>query len=351
MGWGFAAVDDETDLKIAFVEKIPDAGENPKIITGTPINADGSYVEYWAGIWYELYLAIMKSDAVGEYNLCTEECNGFKLYKSSMTSPAIEFSPSEIEFKNGYATVSVRSLHEYRWDVDPAIHYPATIVAEYNGYVQAFYSPMYFRYTPSPSPIEANVFDADKDGIQDSVVITYERAIHRDSLPIKICVLWDEASAEVYNPYSEGFSTNPNDVALSCNALVSSEAYDIDCSQLDVNNGYCSDKISLGGMRLSSFVKTSGTGKVYSYVESMDKGKVIRTGYKCELVNLSAASIYPKVSVLKNGTKLTKYSVMDLQGRVVQQGFTAEAEPVIQNIAPGSYIVKVGSDAHRVNVR
>jgi len=42
---------------------------------------------------------------------------------------------------------------------------------------------------------------------------------------------------------------------------------------------------------------------------------------------------------------------MDLQGRVVRQGFTTEAEPVVRNVAPGSYIVKVGNTAHRVIIR
>lgn len=359
MGWGFAAVDDETDLKITFVEKIPDAGENPRIVTGSQCNADGSYDEYWVGNKYEFYLAALKPGADGTYSLCTETCNGLKVHLGSMTSPKIVLIPDEVEFKDGYATVTVRSLAEYRWDIDPAIHYPATIAVVYNDYVQAIYSPIYFRNTPAtpatpaPLPIEANVFDADKDGIQDSVVITYERAIHRDSLPTKICVLWDEASAQVYNPYQEGFSTNPNDVALSCNALVSYGAYNIDCmnmTEVDGIYGYCSDKINLGGLKLSSSVKTSGVGKVYSYTVIQDKGKNIKLGYNCDLVNPNAsASLRSKMASLKYG--LSKYSVMDLQGRVVRQGLTAEAEPVIRNIAPGSYIVKIGANAHRVNIR
>lgn len=46
-----------------------------------------------------------------------------------------------------------------------------------------------------------------------------------------------------------------------------------------------------------------------------------------------------------------KFVVMDLQGRVVQQGFTTEAEPVVKNLATGTYVVKVGAKVHRVNVR
>ena len=46
-----------------------------------------------------------------------------------------------------------------------------------------------------------------------------------------------------------------------------------------------------------------------------------------------------------------KYVVMDLQGRVVQQGFTTEAEPVVKNLATGTYVVRVGAKVHRVNVK
>ena len=46
-----------------------------------------------------------------------------------------------------------------------------------------------------------------------------------------------------------------------------------------------------------------------------------------------------------------KFVVMDLQGRVVQQGLTTEAEPVVKNLATGTYVVKVGAKVHRVNVR
>ena len=46
-----------------------------------------------------------------------------------------------------------------------------------------------------------------------------------------------------------------------------------------------------------------------------------------------------------------KYVVMDLQGRVVQQGLTTEAEPVIKNLATGTYVVRIGAKVHRVNVR
>ena len=46
-----------------------------------------------------------------------------------------------------------------------------------------------------------------------------------------------------------------------------------------------------------------------------------------------------------------KYVVMDLQGRVVQRGLTTEAEPVIKNLATGTYVVRIGAKVHRVNVR
>ena len=45
------------------------------------------------------------------------------------------------------------------------------------------------------------------------------------------------------------------------------------------------------------------------------------------------------------------YAVMDLQGRVVRQGAIAGAETLVSSLLPGSYIVKVGAETRRVNIR
>ena len=90
-----------------------------------------------------MYLAIVKPNLDKTYSPCLEECNGITIHKGAGTSPKIDFMPEQVTFVNGYASVQVRSMVKYRWDTDPSIHSPATIVAEYNDYVQAVYNPVY----------------------------------------------------------------------------------------------------------------------------------------------------------------------------------------------------------------
>ena len=175
--------------------------------------------------------AVLKPNSDGtSYSPCLEECNGFTIHKGvgeGKTSPGIDFIPDEVTFENGYATVAVRSLKVYRFDEDPAIDNPAKIVAEYNDFVYAEFTPVYFREPPVPIPVLADVFDVHGttpsleykipgpyfsmnteylDGIGDSIAIYYDRGIHQDSLPTKLCVLWDSTSAEEHNPFEEGYS-------------------------------------------------------------------------------------------------------------------------------------------------
>ena len=294
--------------QITFIEKIPEAGEVAKSITGQQPEPDGSYEELWVGTQYEMYLAIVKPNLDKTYSPCLEECNGITIHKGAGTSPKIDFMPEQITFQNGYATVNVRSMVKYRWDTDPAIHSPATIVAEYNDFVQAIYNPVYFRDPPVPFPVLADVFDVhgsvppmeykipapyfDKnteylDGIGDSVAIYYDRAIHKDSLPTRLCLLWDTTSAEPHNPYAEGFSTIPKDSAITCNMLVPIDKSNIDCSKPDAD-GYCTKLITVGGLKLSSAVKTSGLGEVRSYADFEDKGKKVKQGFKGPLTDRMA---------------------------------------------------------------
>ena len=205
--------------------------------------------------------------------------------------------------------------------------------------------------TPVPVPTSASVFDVDNDGICDSVSILYSRLIHWDSLPTMICILWDSVSAMALNPYAEGFSNNPADNTLYCNALVSTSFVNVDCSNTDPGaEQYCSNTLYIGGLRLSENVKTSGLGKVYSFAEFRDKGKNVRTAFSCDLLNPNpSTSLPPQATPLKSG--LVEYTVMNLLGRVVHHGFFVGSEPVITNVVPGSYIVKIGTDVRRVNVR
>ncbi len=322
--------------QITFIEKIPEEGENAVPVKGQTAKADGSFEENWVGTVYPMYLAILVPDLDGTYSLCTEKCNGVAIHKGSETSPKIDFffddpenpQAQETYFVNGYASLSVRSLTKYRWDTDPSIHRPATIVAEFNDFVKAVYSPMYFRDPPVPFPVLADVFDARGslptlehaipspyfsmqqeylDGIADSVAIYYDRRIHKDSLPTRLCVMWDSTTAEFHNPVKEGFSNFPKDSAITCNALVSLDASNIDCSAPS-DSGYCTNIIMVGGLTLSEKVKTYGIGDVYSFAEFEDKGKKVKQGFSGKLTDrMAPVPLRAEVRTLKNGDDLTDY--------------------------------------------
>ena len=215
--------------------------------------------------------------------------------------------------------ISIRSLTNYRWDTDPAINQPATIVAEYNDYIQAKYAPVYFRAAPVQIPVFADVFDVrgtlsskelaipepyfsmEKeylDGIADSVAVYYNRPLHKDSLPAKLCVLWDSASAELHNPFAEDLSTLPRDTSVACNELISVGAKNVDCS----DGEYCSNKITVGGLKLSNGVKTAGVGKVYSYSSFEDKGKNVKQGFGASLIDrVAPVLVQASVNKLEKG--------------------------------------------------
>ena len=320
--------------QITFIESIPETEDEVAVpVKGQTPKADGSYDENWVGTIYDMYLAILVPDLDGTYSICTEKCNGVAIHKGSETSPKIDFmwdEPEQTEayFVNGYTKISIRSVTKYRWDTDPSIHSPASIVAEYNDFVKAVYSPMYFRDPPVPFPVLADVFDARGslpslehaipspyfsmqqeylDGIGDSVAIYYDRRIHKDSLPSKICVMWDSTTAEFHNPYQEKISTMPKDSAITCNALVSLDASNIDCSAPS-DSGYCTNIIMVGGLTLSEKVKTSGVGMVHSFAAFEDKGKSVKQGFSGKLTDrMAPVPLRAEVRTLKNGDDLTDY--------------------------------------------
>ena len=316
--------------QISFIEKIPEAGESAVSTKGQKANADGSYEEYWKGAVYDMYLAVLKPNDDGTYSPCLEECNGLVIHKGAGTSPKIDFIPDTAVFNDGYATIAVRSQAEYRWDTNPTIHNPATIVAEYNDFVQAKFSPMYFRDPPVPIPALADVFDVHGttpaveykipeayfsmnkeylDGIGDSVTIYYNREIHKDSLPTKICLLWDSTSAEEHDPVKEGFSNIDKDPKILCNALLDKSDINVDCSnpvEVDGVAGYCSNVVTLGGFTLSSAAKTTGVGKVYSFAIFKDKGKEVKQGFPGALTDrIAPVPLRAEVRTVMNGDEMT----------------------------------------------
>ena len=275
---------------------------------------------------------MLKPNDNGDYFVC-EDCN-FAIHRDPRSSDYITFS--DAEFENGYATISVMATKEYRYDTDPTIHNPGTVVAAYNDFVFAAYTPIYFREPPVPSPRLADVFDVHGsvpeveykipspyfsmnqeylDGVGDSVAIYYHRAIHKDSVPTQICVVWDSSSALKHNPVAEGFSNISKDTLILCNALVKvNKDTDIDCSGAGVD-GYCTNVVKLSSdyfkcdtCKLSKGIKTAGKGKVISYAEFKDKGKDIKQGFPGELTDrMAPVPLRAEVRAIRKGDELSDF--------------------------------------------
>lgn len=325
--------------KIYFVDK-PAADWN-QVPGDKPEN--GVYEEHWVGSYVSFYMVVVKPSDNGGYDLC-EDCDlsitaGVDAYNRN---EKIELSPDTIWFENGFASFSARAQKAYRYDADPTMNNPAVIVVNglingrINDYIRAEYTPIYFREPPVPYPVLADVFDvegaepavdynmpskfkSDKylDGIGDSVVIYYDRRIHKDSLPTYMCILWDSLSAKSYFPAIEGWSNSAKDSvnAVLCNEVKDQSAFQ--CLGTPDAANYCDPYVTLSGLTLSSDVKTSGVGHVYSYAKFIDKCverngvlkcDTVKAGFDGEIVDrIAPVPMSAVVRTLMNGDELGEF--------------------------------------------
>lgn len=293
---------------------------------GMEPNGDGTFkesylgdAELWLGTYYNFYLEALKPNADGTYSSCGSSCN-FTFSLGSETSEGLEAQTgTELVFVDGKAQISIRSSKkEFRWDTDPAIHNPASIViVGENPLMKAVFSPVYFRKPPVPFPQFADIFDTKGstpayefnipspyfsmsqeylDGIADSVAIYYDRPIHKDSLPTMICFLWDSTSAEKINPVELGFSNQEKDTELLCNAYTTK----FSAGEADAD-GYCTQVVTVSDVKLSVSPKTYGSGFVHSYAVFKDKNKEVKQGFKGALVDrIAPIPLSAEVRSLKN---------------------------------------------------
>ena len=57
-------------------------------------------------------------------------------------------------------------------------------------------------------------------------------------------------------------------------------------------------------------------------------------------------------SIVTGNSNIAKtYAVMDMQGRIVNKGVINSTETLVPALIPGSYVVKIGVDYKRVNIR
>ena len=141
---------------VMFVDKIPAS----TTLTGSQPDENGRYEELAVGVVYDYHLIAFKPDANGDIAPipCTTECNGLVVSRNEATSSKLEFVTDKAVFKDGYATISVRAVGEYRYSAEPTADNPAKIVVQYGDRTET-YSPVYFRNLPIALPVLADVFD------------------------------------------------------------------------------------------------------------------------------------------------------------------------------------------------
>ncbi len=279
---------------IQFIEAIPDSGVLPVAKSGDT-EADGNNGERWVGSVVDLYLAIFKPDGDGGIIPCPDCKLTIHMYSGADgTSEGIVFSQPETTFENGYAVISLTSENkEYRRPDHPA----KIVVANALGTVTAEYSPIFFRTPPVPTPRLADVFDVrgktlpgykihekyyreDQeylDGIADSVAIYYHRAIPKDSLPIKVCIIWDSTVTSTddlkvdFSLAEEGLTKKKDsEEKIFCNTL-----QPIDASMTSCSGDLCTNVLKIGGLKLSEVAKTGGRGRIISYAKFCDADESI----------------------------------------------------------------------------
>ena len=227
------------------------------------------------GSAYDFYVIALN----GDNTPCTE-CN-FKLTLGSKTSAGLTII-SGGEVVNGRATITVMSTRTYEADNTGNGYATLHVVGPSAAIMQAKYSKMQFTEPAVPIPVFADIFDVHGekpkaemdipskyfsmeqeylDGIGDSVVVYYHRNFHKDSLPEKIAVFWENQKDSVVFDKDE----------VKNGAVCGSDA--------KLDKEICLPRITLGGKNLSKKVKTSGTGKIKSWATYTSRGVNVTTSY------------------------------------------------------------------------
>ena len=246
-----------------------DSDSTFNIVTQDPDNVKGSRMK---GSSYPFYLVALDAENAP----CGELCN-FPLTKGSKTSSGINIVAGS-QVVNGRATITVQSQKGYEKNADGSGTATLHVIGPAADISQATYTNMQFLEPPVPTPQFADIFDvhgikvandinvptpyhsADKeylDGIGDSLVIYYGREFHKDSLPYKIVVFWENEKDSVV------FTAEDIKAGAKC----------------DASTKFCDPVIKLGGKKLSKNVKTRGSGKIKSWASFSSRGSTVTKDY------------------------------------------------------------------------
>ena len=277
-----------------------DSDSTFNIVTQDPDNVKGSRMK---GSSYPFYLVALDAENAP----CGELCN-FPLTKGSKTSSGINIVAGS-QVVNGRATITVQSQKGYEKNADGSGTATLHVVVPYSNFMQATYTNMQFLEPPVPTPQFADIFDvhgvkatnninvptpyysADKeylDGIGDSLVIYYHREFHKDSLPHKIVVFWENEKDSVV------FTAEDIKAGAKCNATTE----------------FCDPVIKLGGKKLSKNVKTRGSGWIKSWASFTSRGVTTVKDYEALIYDRIAPMILSASAFTDNSdSKYTQLTV------------------------------------------
>ncbi|WP_407441043.1 fibro-slime domain-containing protein [Fibrobacter sp.] len=261
--------DDSDEVPVTFfIPEIAFVDESGDVFTG-----DESGNELWVGASYSFQLKAFVPALDGDERTFCENCD-FAVVRGEKTSSGIQMvGDTLVNFKNGLATVQIRSVKEYRYDESSSKARPAKlqVVAEKSSLIEATIKPLYFREPDIAYPLFADVFDVVGsvqedlllpvsyyspeteylDGIADSIVVYFNKKLSRISLPDSIVVHWDSEM----DPLVLG----KDEIQEAC------------ASSLDEDELLCSNYLGFGHLKLSKDVKTSGIGVVDSWASVEDE--------------------------------------------------------------------------------
>jgi len=117
--------------------------------------------------------------------------------------------------------------------------------------------------------------------------------------------------------------------------------------EYDFDMFYCDRRTSMSNLRLVTNLYIHNDDPWHTTSVKKPSVAAVKNGQSGFAVRNSARSTL----TIAGGLAGAKFAVMDLQGRVVRQGNLSGAETVVPDLMNGSYIVKVGRETRRVNIR
>lgn len=252
-----------------------------KVISTDPDSLNGVPYFNWLGSEISLpVLALNSKDS----SLCTEcSFDLFSLQKSNGLTLRIN------NIVNGVGSVFVSSSQAYE-DSAASIKIASAINSSL---LSASYGNMHFKMPPVPYITESEIYDGTgptaqldipspyhetnknyRDGIADSIRIIYNRPLIADSLPKMICVLWDSSKAFSFNAaasLSQYGEVSAGDSQISCSDTIG--YFDI-VKAWNSRTPNTDSILAIGGLNLSQGMRTAGSGKITSYMNFLNYGKL-----------------------------------------------------------------------------